>query len=280
MPRAAAPLSVSLATLVVVACAARLEGAEGPPEPAAEGGTEAGSDVSVVDASDGATEAEGGTFCASVTGAAYCEDFDRETDLTKILFAETSNPDPGLQPRLTGDTFQSPPRALSMRLPVGQVEGTSTVWNKPFGGERTVRVELDWQVIAQEAQGTLQSITLRRAGPQVSFGRTCGGEPVTCSWFVTRCINGFNPCDAVYTWTSPPFLGKWARIFLEARFTNDGHVAFGEVGAPPIFEGDLPMYRDNDDPKAPTVLTIGVANLQGASPGVDMWFDGIVVTER
>ena len=167
-----------------------------------------------------------------------------------------------------------------MRLPVEQVEGSYTVWKKAFGAERTVRVELDWQVLAQEAPGTLQSITLRRAGPQVAFGRTCGGEPVACTWFVARCINGFQPCDAMYTWQSPPFVGRWARIFLETRFTKNGHIAFGEVGALPVFEGDLPMYRDADDPKAPTVLTVGVANLQVGSPGVEMWFDSIVVTER
>lgn len=267
-------LTASVATLLVIACSAELQGTEGPPDPPLDAGSE-----SSVDAA--ADAADGGTFCARAGTVAYCEDFDRETDLGKILFAETSDSkNPDLLPRLTGDTFQSPPRALHMRLPRDVPEGSNTVFKKPFGGEKTVRVELDWQVNAAAALGTLQSITLRRAGPQVAFGRTCGGEPVACSWYVARCITGFSPCDMVHTWTSAPFVGKWARIYLEARFTENGHLAFGEVGATPIFDGDVPMYRGTDDANAPTVLTIGLANPQGPSPGIEMWVDGIVATER
>jgi hypothetical protein len=93
-------------------------------------------------------------------------------------------------------------------------------------------------------------------------------------------VTGFSPCDEKTPIPSPPFVGKWARVFLEARLEKEGHVSFGVVGSPPLYDADVAGVTDDVGPADPTTVTIGLANLQGPSPGLSMFVDSVVVYEK
>jgi hypothetical protein len=226
---------------------------------------------------------DGGTYCSRIVDASYCEDFDTTPDVTAL---DPESSDPALKPAFTRETYRSAPRSLAMGIPEGSAAPSYLVYKRAFGGTRTVRAELDWNFAsAPEVPGTLQAITLKRTGPQFAFGRGCSADAdssVRCTWYVSRCmmVDAAVPCEDLFTFPSPPFVGKWARVYLEARLEKAGHLAFGVVGEPPIFDADVEGATDAVAPEDPTVLTIGLANLQGPSPGLWMFVDSVVVYER
>ena len=239
-------------------------------------------DAQVASDAGQASDADAGKarYCATAKAAAYCEDFDGTTSL-QALDVETnlSGPNPFA---FTREVSRSDPRALRFDLPAGASAPSYAVYKRAFDGTKLVRVEWDWLVsTAPEVEGlTLQFVTLKRRGPQVALGRACSktADGVRCDWYVAQCTTTF--CDALHSLQAPPFLGTWARVFLEARLTEqNGRLRFGMVGAAPLV--DVAVDVKDAQPLQPgdqTVLSIGGANLQGTSPGVSMFFDNVVVT--
>jgi hypothetical protein len=272
-------LAVSAAVAAAFACGSDY-GADAPVDAVDAGDA---SVQQVADASDGGTDAtDAASFCATRTGAVYCEDFDSLLDV-KTLVPETSAKS---AVGLTQGQFVSPSRSLSFSTSTDE-PSSFAVFKHPVVGDRAVRLELDMFFDQLESTPqTLQSITLTRKNAAVSLGRVCNlvdGGPLTCGVLVAVCLFDSEAVTTACTTHAVPVtkaftsVGTWSHVALEASFAQAGRFEL-EVDHAVVLALDTATYGVGAPPAdAPTIATVGIAALQG-NPTLHLLVDNVVIT--
>jgi hypothetical protein len=228
---------------------------------------------------------EAGTGFCDTTGAdaAYCEDFDRLTDVSSLVPESSA---PGLV-NITQGAYRSPPRALRFTLPAGE-SGQYAVVRHSFPTERPVRLELDmWlqQVVATSPGQTMQFHSIDRMNASVALERNCvdGDAGPECAYFVSVCIfnrEGGSPCENHFFDQHLASLDGFSRIALEARFAETGGYFKLEQDGATLLDVQTVTHLGTLPADAPTNVTVGVGTVFGKAGATNIVVDTVLIDVR
>lgn len=254
------------------------------PVSAADGGTDTGTtpDAPAVDAGIDVAVDAGAKFCDLYRDAAYCQAFDTASSIDEIVTDQT---DLTVKPKLTTDTFTSPPYSLRFIMPPDKA--VFTTMKKSLVTDRAVRLSFSWKLGLMETRDgqNIQMMTLRRNNDQVAIQRACsvpGGDAGrACKWYYTLTTGVGTAGSASDLIELPKRLAiedGWARVVMEAKFaTAGGYIKLSMDGTSLVDQSRVTSDGAVVPPTEPMSATVGFGVLQGNEGATDTAVDDVVV---